>query len=471
MINRHFHFIGNADIEEIKFCGENIGWVLSSKDGIFIPPTEMQPIEGEHNLNTCEGCQKLLIELTKRLNLWIEGKHKEDAMPFPYCCKWHRQLLKVKEFNRAYFDAVPEVTAKKIIYTYQLIINKHKSESWYKAITDYIELTLESFGQMPNGCGAPVFLSDYIFYVTDLLKRNKEINAEKKGPLLDFLYAYLTPIENTKTDFNILLGTYQKWLKEFPFELNSYFGNLKQHFEKQLPILNGLPEINIYSGTAKAKMHTKSSLVEALINLTNSLLTQINAVTLYEKGLISDVNKIKLELVINSRKLKLKQGYKNSSSNEEQRYRRIIKEWFNDEKKFIDEITPLLKALPTQQAETKTDKLKMELGKYGFFELPKVKKLSELNKQSLTELISTNGLPYSIAMFEYLEFLKHLESKHFNAKYRLNREVAKWLNSDKEGRSVKGNISSLSEYSNEDRRKYTAYTHKETVKTDYQKLK
>jgi len=135
------------------------------------------------------------------------------------------------------------------------------------------------------------------------------------------------------------------------------------------------------------------------------------------------------------------------------------------------EITPLLKALPPQQTETKTDKLKAELGKCGFFELPKVKQLSEPSKQSLVELISKNGLPYSIAMFEYLDFLKHIENEHFKTKYKLNKEVAQWFNSDKEGRAVKGNISSLSEYSKEDKSKYTAHTHKETVKTDYNKLK
>lgn len=127
--------------------------------------------------------------------------------------------------------------------------------------------------------------------------------------------------------------------------------------------------------------------------------------------------------------------------------------------------------LQPQQTETKTDKLKAELGKYGFFELPKVKQLSEPNKQSLIEMISANGLPYSIAMFEFLGFLKHIENEHFEAKCKLNKEVAKWFNSDKDGRAVKGNISSLSEYSKEDKKKYTAHLHKKTVKTDYQKLK
>lgn len=136
-------------------------------------------------------------------------------------------------------------------------------------------------------------------------------------------------------------------------------------------------------------------------------------------------------------------------------------------------ITDILNApaLPPQQTETETDKLKAELGKYGFFELPKVKQISEQSKQSLIELISTKGLPYSIAMFDFLGFLEHILSEHFKTKNKLNIEVAKWFNSDKEGRSVKGNISSLSDYSAENKIKYTAHSHKETVIEDYQKLK
>jgi hypothetical protein len=124
-----------------------------------------------------------------------------------------------------------------------------------------------------------------------------------------------------------------------------------------------------------------------------------------------------------------------------------------------------------QQAETKTDKLKTVLANYGFFELSKVKELSEQNKQTLIEFISTNSLPYSIAMFDFLGFLKHIETEHFKTKDKLNKEVAKWFNSAKDGRTVKGNISSLSDHSTENKSKYTAHIHKETVITDYQKLK
>lgn len=385
---------------------------------------------------------------------------------FPNCCEPHRQFIGKWWFQKENYNGIAEKIVKQLSYTEHHISEKIKTTDWYKDITDYIEYNISSFGH--PAVGLHLYLGNVKHYIQN---HKGELNQEQRQRLIEFIEGYYKSSETAKTDLNVLYSTYQKWLKDFPFELNSYFGNLKQHFEKQLPILVGNPEVNIYSGIAKVKMHTKSSLIEAMMNLTNNLLTKINGVALYEKGLITDANKIKLELVINSRKLKLKQGYKNSSPNEEQRYRRMLKEWFADEIKFFNEITPLLQAFPPQQTETKTEILKGILGKYGFFELPKVKQLSEPNKQRLVEMINTNGLPYSIAMFEYLGFLNHLENEHFRTKYKLNKEVAKWFNSDKEGRAVKGNISSLSEYTKEDKRKYTAHTHKETVKTDYQKLK
>jgi hypothetical protein len=124
---------------------------------------------------------------------------------------------------------------------------------------------------------------------------------------------------------------------------------------------------------------------------------------------------------------------------------------------------------PPQQTETKTDKLKIELGKYGFFELSKVKQLSEPNKQRLTELINTNDLPYSIAMFEYLGFLKHLKAEHFKTDYKLFKAVANWFEVNE--RAVKGNIYVLNEISKENRTRYTADQQKQKVQKDYEALK
>lgn len=142
---------------------------------------------------------------------------------------------------------------------------------------------------------------------------------------------------------------------------------------------------------------------------------------------------------------------------------------FSNHKLFAPLFQEHLKALPPQQNETKTDKLKAELGKYGFFELSKVKQLSEPNKQSLIELISTNDLPYSIAMFEYLGFLKHLKAEHFTTDYKLFKAVAKWF--EVAERAVKGNIYVLNEHSKENRTRYTADQQKQTVQKDYEKIK
>ena len=207
MINRHTTFFVK-DLKPIELCGKPVMWQMDI-NGAFEKPFETQPTEGEHDFTTCEGCQKTLKELIKRLTEKFEGSHKDGAKPFPFCCTHHSELTKLKEFNRADFISVPEMVARKIIYTNSHINNNHQSETYYKDITDYIDYTVESFGQMP-GNAEPLYLSDYFFYITDLLERNTEVEKGRKNRLLEFLKAYRTPTETPKTDFNILLGTYQK---------------------------------------------------------------------------------------------------------------------------------------------------------------------------------------------------------------------------------------------------------------------
>jgi len=127
------------------------------------------------------------------------------------------------------------------------------------------------------------------------------------------------------------------------------------------------------------------------------------------------------------------------------------------------------KMLSTQP--TKTEILKDYISQYGFFKLKKVSQLPDLNKTKLIEKISENGLPYAIAMFDYLDFITYLEKEHFDTKDKRNREIAKWFNSDNEGRAVKGNISSLLSYTTENKKRYTAFKHEETVIKDYEQLK
>jgi len=321
-------------IEEIPFCNSRIFGVIGRT---FELPFNIEAFASElHDYVNCDKCRENHIRIVKLLTPRFEK--------FPLCCTSHSQLRKDKNFDKTLFGDIPNRTADKIIFTYHHIISNLDREDWYVEITNYIDWAVASLGQLPYG--EALFYSSFFEYLIDILHRNEILERErreKKKAIVEYLTTYKLGAKKRNTDLRILIATYEKWLKTFPFEL-SYFGSLKQKFENNLPIITGSPVFNKYLGISKVKLHTKSSLIEVLINTTNKLLTEINGLTQYEKDQIEDPDKLKLELIINSRKLKLKEGYKNSSSDEEHKYRKILKEWFNDEKKFIHEIAPLLKS-------------------------------------------------------------------------------------------------------------------------------
>lgn len=323
-------------------------------DPEYFPPSEFEtkPIEGYEAPTNKETGEQFPNCCPFHKNVF-EGAESWFSK-FPNCCDQHKAMVSKWWYNKANYSGIAEKIVKQLSYTEHHISERININDWYKDITDYIEYNVSSFGN-PQ-IGSHLYLDNIQYYIKNT---NSEIPKNKRQRLIEFIETYYnSPKEQTKTDLNILYSTYQKWLKVFPFEI-SFFSTLKPHFEKQLPILNGKPETNKYTGTAKVKIHTKGSLIDFLLNLTNNLLTQINTTTLYEKGLLTEPQKIKLELVLNERKMKLKQGYVNSSKDEEQRYRKILKEWFADEKRFIDEVTPIVKALPPQLIAGQKPELKI----------------------------------------------------------------------------------------------------------------
>lgn len=117
--------------------------------------------------------------------------------------------------------------------------------------------------------------------------------------------------------------------------------------------------------------------------------------------------------------------------------------------------------------QTKTDKLKTSLFSYGFFELPMVKKLSETNRDKLVELLSSNQMPYGIAMFDELGFCEYLD-KEKGTKFKANIIISRLYNEKaKDGTSSRHLRNSLIKPSD----RYNAGNYKETVKKDYQNLK
>lgn len=130
------------------------------------------------------------------------------------------------------------------------------------------------------------------------------------------------------------------------------------------------------------------------------------------------------------------------------------------------ELNPVNGNLPVQ---TKTEILNGYLLKYGFYEVPLIKALLPEKQTMLVELMSSKGIPYSIAMFDYIEYFKLLDKEYFKNISQRNISIAKWFNTD--ARSIRGNKNVLDKGSDENEKRYTSHKHKESVINDYNQLK
>lgn len=332
-----------SKIIPIQFCGKV--FYEFELNGSLQAPYKIEPTSGiMHDYRSCKDCKKKFNYTKRELTERFLGSQQIKA--FPNCCDNHSNLIKLKEYKYEDYIPAPELTAQKIMFTHNHIVNNIDAEDWFEDITDYIEYAVSSFGQAPKGCGEPLFLSIYFNHVKELIKTNDLINQNRKNKLITHLSSYYQIDDNTiyHEDLSILLSIYEAWLNTFPFGLKSYFGNLKEKYQNGLMILDDTPlETNRYTGLTKGKLQTKVGLTEKLSFITNDILTRINAAYLYENGLIDSTDKIKLELIVEQRKLKLYEGYLVKPKDEAIRYKTIIKEWFEDEKAFINEIAPFLK--------------------------------------------------------------------------------------------------------------------------------
>ncbi|MCB9033226.1 MAG: hypothetical protein H6553_05270 [Chitinophagales bacterium] len=361
-----FYFQSN-NIEALNFCDRNIGFEVIG--GIYQPPFAIIPTKGEyHNYLECKGCQS------------NHEKIKLDALKFydkfPNCCEKHKLLYKMHGFDRKLYEDTSTLVADKVIFTKNHYMNCLPTDDWYNEITDYFTFVVHSFGSIPVECGSVPYANHFFHYIKQIinnLKVDKKL-IERKKRILHFINNYgKVDKDRPKVSLNVLVQTYEKWYKIFPFEL-SFFKHLKQDFSK-IPIGIGKPHYNKYLEATSIKPFTKNELIDFLLNLTNQILTNINTKTLYEQGKLTEPNKIKLELILQSRELKIKKGYINKPIDDEQQYRKILKSWFNDEKQFISELIPLLNDLPPQndknteapkETETENDVLESTIEDYLF---------------------------------------------------------------------------------------------------------
>ncbi|WHF51851.1 hypothetical protein QGN23_00900 [Chryseobacterium gotjawalense] len=123
-----------------------------------------------------------------------------------------------------------------------------------------------------------------------------------------------------------------------------------------------------------------------------------------------------------------------------------------------------------QLKDTKAKKLNSSLVEYGFNNLEKVEKLSDKSKGRIIEEISEKGLPYAVAMLDYLGFFNHLLLKYCHTKESMYKLVSGIICDKDSSRAIKGNLNTLNINSKESRERYTAHQFTETVENYYQQL-
>ncbi len=346
-MHRHKIFYINK-VKEIEFCDTK---VLSITGGEFEIPFPVKPTKTDHNLENCDSCMS-------HHNLLI-SEFQEKVDKFPNCCEHHKKLFQLPEFAIGNYSDVPKWSADKIMFSYHHFMHWIDKEEWYNEITQYFYYCIVSYGSFPYKFGEPLEQGNYFSCIIHLIKENKNalnsdvvnktVLQERIIKIISYLESFFDDNKTVKKDINILLSKYNEWYKIFPFDLD-YFKTLKKKFQMTLPIFNGRKKYNKYLGTVSREIHTKESLTEVLIDTTKNIISNINTLTLYENGKLNDTDKIRLELILEKRKLELT-TITLIPNKTNKIYIKTLKKWLVSEKKFIEDIKPFIVNIPKENKE------------------------------------------------------------------------------------------------------------------------
>lgn len=272
---------------------------------------------------------------------------KEWTKVFPYCCNEHMKLGEAPWFVKRRYSTAGKKVVKQLICTQYHILQNINSTSWYEDITDYIIANERSFGQLPHGFGCPVGLEHYFRLLKSALSENScldtnKLNKEKILRLKNFIDC---SHHNPEIQNKIFLEHYsiqKKWLELFPFNLIYFIG--KDEFYKGLLPSLGV-RYNIFLGENVFVRLTEKGLVEVLIEHTKYLLKSVNSKELLEKGHIRDIDKHQLDLINEKHRIRQTALIENYSK-EEIEYVSILENWLENERKYFDEVKPLMNVQP-----------------------------------------------------------------------------------------------------------------------------
>lgn len=303
----------------------------------------------------------------------LEGIPDTVAPSWPNCCDWHRTLSKsiddyIEKFPHccephANLDPPPSWFKKdqwignfreKVLNTCRQTENLWNAKigelDWYEHITEFVEYAMYSFGQLPKGYGSPVGIHIYLNLLKGHIENLEEKDHEKAVKLQAFMdgwYSKKGPVPGT--DGRVLLEKYSNWLDIFPWQI-SYLAPLKGYFMSHLPLLEGTPKVNRYSGLAKAQMITVEKLMTYIVQATTLILSTVNAQVLHEKNQLTDPEKKEIEVISARRRHELHQLGQNAKD-ERIQVNRILKQWFSGEQRYLRDMKPFWGKMEKRCAE------------------------------------------------------------------------------------------------------------------------
>ena len=338
---------------DVECGGRHIQYFIAT---FLTKPYPIEPTLGDlHDYRKCKGCQETNKEIVRQL------KVKFDK--FPFCCQWHQKLLSINEFNKLDYANTPQMTADKVIYCYQHILNNQDRIDWKQDITYYLEYTIESFGNFPKGCGTPLFLKEFVDLLIFRIENNEDIKKETYDYIKSYFDDFMKPASSTKINpFNLLISKYNVWLKLFPFDLPE-FREAKEYFTQQSPLMVEEIFYNPYSKCAHGRLITESKLVDYLNSLTHKLLQKIDFTSLTQNHELAQYSS-----------LMIKSGYKieneiifTSFSNKELKYIDFIKRWIEVQKKYFQQMENLFKLNNLLKGDLYTDSYNESLARINYF--------------------------------------------------------------------------------------------------------
>ena len=258
---------------------------------------------------------------------------------FPNCCDHHRSLAEARKLIKDNYQFIPEKVVQLISQTEHVIEETIDKPGWEKSITGYIDYCFVSFRLYAIG------LNLYLDGVKSFLQNsNGTVEKEKKGKLVDYIenawhnYKYdVLSVEFFDYDDKIV----QEWLEIFPFDLEMFKSERlsSQYFTIPLPYDIKKKCFQFSSIIYSLSEHNLAEYVQAL---TLELITTIKTSNLFEQGVLTDPEKVKLDLLLRERKLQIEK-MKRGDDPHHTEYFEILEKWFEDEGAFLDKLALLLK--------------------------------------------------------------------------------------------------------------------------------